>query len=181
MASTRLGGHVNKAELIDVISERLGDRRAATQAVEHVTDAIMRAVSQGEKVAITGFGVFEKKSRGARTGRNPATGESVQIAETSVPRFRAGGIFKEVVSGARELAAVAAVTAANAAESTADALGSGRKRTAAATVTGGRTTATKKTARKRAKKTTKKAGARKAGARKTTRKAGARKTTRKAG
>jgi DNA-binding protein HU-beta len=97
--------HVNKAELIDAIAERLGaDKRAANNAVEAVLDTITRAVATGEKVAITGFGVFEKQVRKARTGRNPQTGAVVKIKATSVPKFRPASTFKEVVSGAKKLA-----------------------------------------------------------------------------
>jgi DNA-binding protein HU-beta len=100
--------HVNKAELIDAIAERLGaDKRAATNAVDAVVDTITRAVATGEKVAITGFGVFERQIRNARTARNPRTGALVQLKKTAVPKFRAGGTFKEVVSGAKKLAKAA--------------------------------------------------------------------------
>jgi len=94
---------VNKAELIDVVTGRLGDKRTATAAVEAVLTAVQRTVSAGEKVALSGFGVFEKVDRAARTARNPATGAAIQLPATSVPRFRPGQGFKDVVSGAREL------------------------------------------------------------------------------
>jgi DNA-binding protein HU-beta len=99
---------VNKAQLIETLSDRLGGRRAANEAVDAVIDTITRAVSSGERVAITGFGVFEKVARPARTGRNPRTGASVQIKKTSVPKFKAGQSFKDVVSGAKKLPAAAA-------------------------------------------------------------------------
>jgi len=95
---------VNKSELIEALTDRLGDRRAASDAVEAVVDTIVRAVAKGERVAITGFGVFEKRERGARTARNPATGAPVKLKKTSVPRFRPGQGFKDVVSGAKKLA-----------------------------------------------------------------------------
>ena len=95
---------MNKSELIEVLTDRLGDRRAASDAVEAVVDTIVRAVAKGERVAITGFGVFEKRERGARTARNPATGAPVKLKKTSVPRFRPGQGFKDVVSGAKKLA-----------------------------------------------------------------------------
>jgi DNA-binding protein HU-beta len=97
---------VNKAELIEAITERVGDKRTASSAVEAVVDTITRAVSKGEKVAITGFGVFEKVDRAARTARNPATGATVKLKKTSVPKFRAGQGFKDVVSGAKKLPAL---------------------------------------------------------------------------
>ncbi len=102
---------MNKSELVESITEKLGDRRTAGAAVEAVLDTVMRSLAAGEKVALSGFGVFEKVDRAARTARNPATGEPVSLAATSVPRFRAGQVFKAVVSGARELPAQAATTA----------------------------------------------------------------------
>jgi len=95
---------MNKAELIDVLTERLGsDRRQATAAVEHVVDTIVRAVHKGESVTITGFGVFEQRKRAARVARNPRTGETVKVKPTSVPAFRPGAQFKAVVAGAQKL------------------------------------------------------------------------------
>jgi len=95
---------VNKNELVNLVSERIeGGKAAATNAVDAVFEAIQETVSRGEKVAITGFGVFEKVERAARTGRNPATGESVQVKASSVPKFRPGTQFKAYVSGAQGL------------------------------------------------------------------------------
>jgi DNA-binding protein HU-beta len=95
---------VNKAELINRVSDSVeGGRTAASHAVEAVFDAIQEAVARGEKVAITGFGVFEKVDRAARTGRNPSTGEPVEVRASSVPKFRPGSEFKAYVSGAKEL------------------------------------------------------------------------------
>lgn len=105
---------VNKSELIEVVSQRVGDRKAASDAVEAVVDAITRTVAKGEKVGITGFGVFEKVERAARTARNPATGAAVKLKKTSVPKFRPGQGFKDIVSGAKKVPAgptVRAVTA----------------------------------------------------------------------
>ena len=97
---------VNKAELIDVLSKKLGsDRRQATAAVENFVDTVVRAVQKGESVTITGFGVFEQRRRAARVARNPRTGETVKVKPTSVPAFRPGAQFKAVVSGAQRLPA----------------------------------------------------------------------------
>src|ERR1700761_8512704 len=97
---------MNKAELIDVLTEKLGsDRRHATAAVENVVDTIVRAVHKGESVTITGFGVFEQRRRAARVARNPRTGETVKVKPTSVPAFRPGAQFKAVVSGSQRLPA----------------------------------------------------------------------------
>jgi len=94
---------VNKAELIEAVAGKVGDRRTAMTAVEAVLSTVQRTLVAGERVALSGFGVFEKVERAARTARNPATGAPVQLAATSVPRFRAGQGFKDVVSGARTL------------------------------------------------------------------------------
>jgi DNA-binding protein HU-beta len=107
---------VNKAELIDTIAARLGDnKKAAGEAVEAVIDTITRTVAKGEKVAITGFGIFEKVERAARIARNPATGARVKVRKTSVPKFRPGTQLKAVVSGALKLAAPAKAAPAKAA------------------------------------------------------------------
>jgi DNA-binding protein HU-beta len=95
---------MNKAELIEVLTTRMNtDRRAATEAVENLVDAIVRAVQKGDSVTITGFGVFERRRRAARVARNPRTGETVKVKPTSVPAFRPGAQFKAIVSGSQKL------------------------------------------------------------------------------
>jgi DNA-binding protein HU-beta len=94
---------MNKAQLIDALAERLGDKKVAAAAVAGLVDVVVRAVNAGDKVTITGFGVFEKRARAARTARNPRTGEAVIIQQTDVPAFRPGTLFREVVSGTRAL------------------------------------------------------------------------------
>jgi DNA-binding protein HU-beta len=91
---------MNKRDLIDAISDRMGDKKSATEAVNAVLEAIQSAVASGDKVAITGFGVFEKSDRPARTARNPATGATINVPATSVPKFRAGADFKALVAAA---------------------------------------------------------------------------------
>src|ERR1700732_3945969 len=90
---------MNKRDLIDAIAGRLGDKKSATEAVNAVLDTSQSAVAKGDKVAITGFGVFEKSERPARTARNPATGASIKVPASSVPKFRAGADFKAAVTG----------------------------------------------------------------------------------
>jgi DNA-binding protein HU-beta len=92
---------VNKAELIEALTGRLGDRKSATAALDAVLAEIQNAVTKGDKVSITGFGVFEKRIRAARTARNPRTGESVKVKKTSVPAFRPGASFKELVAAGK--------------------------------------------------------------------------------
>jgi len=92
---------VNKAELIDALAVRLGDKKTASSALDAVLAEIQAAVTKGDKVAITGFGVFEKRVRAARTARNPRTGAPVKVKKTSVPAFRAGASFKDQVASGR--------------------------------------------------------------------------------
>ncbi|OEV00162.1 MULTISPECIES: HU family DNA-binding protein [Streptomyces] len=94
---------MNKAQLVEAIQDDLGGRQQAADAVDVVLDAIVRAVVAGERVSVTGFGSFEKVDRPARYARNPQTGERVRVKKTSVPRFRAGAGFKDLVSGAKKL------------------------------------------------------------------------------
>jgi len=104
----------NKAQLIEALSERLGDKKVAGEAVDGLVDIIIRTVNKGEKVNITGFGVFEKRARAARTARNPRTGETVKVKKTNVPAFRAGTTFKDVISGTKKLAKATPVKRATA-------------------------------------------------------------------
>ncbi|PJE99313.1 DNA-binding protein [Streptomyces carminius] len=94
---------MNKAQLVEAIADKLGGRQQAADAVDIVLDAIVRAVVAGDRVSVTGFGSFEKVERPARYARNPQTGERVRVKKTSVPRFRAGQGFKDLVSGAKKL------------------------------------------------------------------------------
>jgi DNA-binding protein HU-beta len=95
---------VNKSELIDAVASRLdGNRKAAATALDGVIDEITRALVNGERVSLTGFGTFEKRARAARTARNPATGEPIKLKKTSVPAFKAGATLKSFVSGATKL------------------------------------------------------------------------------
>ena len=104
---------MNKSELIEVLASRLeGDRKTAATALNALLDEIARALVKGEKVAITGFGSFEKRERAARVARNPRTGETVRVKKTSVPAFKAGNEFKEIVAGRRKLAKAARVAKA---------------------------------------------------------------------
>jgi DNA-binding protein HU-beta len=96
---------MNKRDLIDAISGRLGDKKSATEALNAVLETIQSAVASGDKVAITGFGVFEKADRPARTARNPATGAPINVPASSVPRFRPGADFKALVNDGTKTAA----------------------------------------------------------------------------
>ncbi|MFC1406580.1 MULTISPECIES: HU family DNA-binding protein [Streptacidiphilus] len=94
---------MNKAQLVEAVAEQLGGRRAAAEAVDAVLDTIVRAVTAGDRVSVTGFGTFEKVDRSARFARNPQTGERVKVKKTAVPRFRPGQGFKDLVSGSKKL------------------------------------------------------------------------------
>jgi len=91
---------VNKAELIKELSTHFdGSKTEAARALNAVVETITSTVSGGEKVSVTGFGVFEKIDRPARTVRNPRTGERKEAAATSVVRFRPGTELKASVAG----------------------------------------------------------------------------------
>lgn len=72
-------------------------KAAAARAVDAVFDTIVKTLGRGEEVAITGFGTFRVVKRAARMGRNPKTGESIQIKASIKPKFRAGKLLKEAV------------------------------------------------------------------------------------
>lgn len=104
---------MNKADIIDVVAVKLGhSKRDVTNIVEAVIEETKRAVAKGERVALSGFGVFEAQARKARLGRNPRTGETVKIKATKLPKFRAGAEFKAVVNGTKKVAAAPAKKAA---------------------------------------------------------------------
>ncbi|WP_433289023.1 HU family DNA-binding protein [Pseudonocardia sp. CA-142604] len=90
---------MNKTQLVDVLAERLGDRRTAAGAVDGLLETIVDAVRSGDSVSLTGFGVFTSRARAARVARNPRTGETVDVPATTVPAFRPGTAFRTAVSG----------------------------------------------------------------------------------
>ena len=95
---------MNKADLIDNVSARLGhSKKDVTDIVDAFLHETKKAVAKGNKVAVSGFGVFESTARKARIGRNPRTGEAVKIKATKLPKFRPGAEFKGVVSGAKKI------------------------------------------------------------------------------
>jgi DNA-binding protein HU-beta len=165
---------VNKSQLIDTLAARFeGNRKQAAHALEAVLDTITREVAKGEKVAITGFGSFEKRIRDARWVRNPRTGERIKAKKTAIPKFSAGADLKAVVSGAKKLPKL---TLAKAATGARTATGTAKKATAKKAPA---TTAAKKTTGTAKKTTAKKATATKTTAKKATpaKKTAAKKTT----
>ncbi|HTI25817.1 MAG TPA: HU family DNA-binding protein [Kutzneria sp.] len=104
---------MNKGQLIEMLGMRAGmEKKMAAQAVDAMFDIIVRNVNNGENVTLTGFGVFEKRARAARTARNPRTGQTLRLRKTNVPNFRPGMLFKEVVDGTRKLPRATAMPAA---------------------------------------------------------------------
>lgn len=94
---------MNKSELIDLIAREADVTKAAAgRVLEATLEGIVGAVAKGEAVTLTGFGSFAPSKRAARTGRNPKTGATLEIAESVVPKFSAGATFKKAVSEAYE-------------------------------------------------------------------------------
>jgi DNA-binding protein HU-beta len=90
---------MNKTELMSAVAKESGIKKADVETiVQSLTDAIQDTVAKGEKVQLMGFGSFERKERGARTVRNPRTGEPLDVAASKYPSFSAGSAFKEKVN-----------------------------------------------------------------------------------
>jgi DNA-binding protein HU-beta len=92
---------VNKSELIDEVHSAAGgdvDKKDVATVVDKLIDVVERAVARGDKVTIPGFGAWSRTERAARTGRNPRTGEPVQIAASKGVKFSAGAGFKSAVN-----------------------------------------------------------------------------------
>ena len=91
---------MNKTELVKkVASENELSMKSATAVVDSVLNSIMDSVAAGDPVALLGFGTFSLKHRDARSGRNPATGKTMQFAASNTPVFKAGKAFKDKVNG----------------------------------------------------------------------------------
>jgi DNA-binding protein HU-beta len=124
---------VNKAQLVAAIAAHYdGNKTEAAKALNAVVQTITYQTAGGEKVSITGFGVFEKVPRAARMVRNPRTGERKRAKATAVPRFRAGSDLKAYVSGAKKVPRASAKKAAAPAKATASKTASSRTPTKAA-------------------------------------------------
>ena len=90
---------MNKPELIAAVAEKADlSKKDAEAAITATVDAIAEALTQGEKVQLVGFGSFEVKTRAARVGRNPRTGEEIPISEAKLPVFKAGKALKDAVA-----------------------------------------------------------------------------------
>ncbi|WP_330926103.1 nucleoid-associated protein HU-beta [Candidatus Sororendozoicomonas aggregata] len=90
---------MNKSELIDAIAASADiSKAAAGRALDAMTASVTKALQDGEQVVLVGFGTFSVKERAARTGRNPQTGEPIQIAAAKIPSFKAGKALKDSVN-----------------------------------------------------------------------------------
>ena len=91
---------MNRKDLAQAVAEEAGLSAAqADAAVAAALNGVVKAVAAGEKVSLSGFGTFEQRSRAARSGRNPQTGEAIEIAASVAPAFKPAAAFKQAVSG----------------------------------------------------------------------------------
>lgn len=93
-----IDGTMNKADLVNAVAERTGlTKKQSEAAVTALVEAIEEALKKGERVSLVGFGTFEVRSRRPRTGRNPQTGQTIQIPAGKVPAFKPGKALREAV------------------------------------------------------------------------------------
>ncbi len=89
---------MNKSDLIQAVAENSGlTTKESSSAVDAILEAISDSLAKGDKVQLIGFGTFEVRNRQAREGRNPATGETIKIAASKAPAFKAGKALKDKV------------------------------------------------------------------------------------
>ncbi len=90
---------MNKSDLVDSIADSAGLSKAdAGRALDAVVNTITKALRRGKTVSLVGFGTFSVRDRAARTGRNPRTGETIQIKASKNPAFKAGKALKDAVN-----------------------------------------------------------------------------------
>ncbi|MEI3175825.1 MULTISPECIES: HU family DNA-binding protein [unclassified Candidatus Paralachnospira] len=90
---------MNKTELIAAVAEKAElSKKDAEKAVKALTDTVAEALKAGDKVQLVGFGTFEVSERAAREGRNPRSGETMTIAASKMPKFKAGKALKDLVN-----------------------------------------------------------------------------------
>ena len=90
---------MNKSELIDAIAQSADiSKAAASRAVDAMVDSVTAALKEGDQVTLVGFGTFQVRERAARSGRNPRTGETINISASKVPSFKAGKALKDAVN-----------------------------------------------------------------------------------
>ncbi|MDZ4133857.1 MAG: HU family DNA-binding protein [Dethiobacteria bacterium] len=89
---------MNKSDLVDSVVEQTGMmKKDCDKVINIIIDAITAALAKGNRVQLVGFGTFEVRERKAREGRNPSTGEAIEIAASKVPAFKAGKALKDLV------------------------------------------------------------------------------------
>ena len=90
---------MNKSELVNAMAEKSGlSKKDAAAALNALTEVITEALKAGDEIALTGFGSFHVSKREAREGRNPTTGEAIQIPARNCPAFKAGKVLKDAVN-----------------------------------------------------------------------------------
>lgn len=90
---------MNKAEMIDAVADAADiSKAAATRALDGALNSIAKALKKGESVTLVGFGTFSVRKRKARTGRNPRTGETINIKASKVPGFKPGKALKDAIN-----------------------------------------------------------------------------------
>ena len=90
---------MKKTELIAAVAQQSGlSKKDAEKALNATIDTIIKAVAEGDKIQLTGFGTFEQRQRNARTGCDPRTGNTIEIPASKVPAFKAGKGFKDIVN-----------------------------------------------------------------------------------
>ena len=90
---------MNKSQLVDKISEGADlSKAAAGRALDAFIDAVTEAMKEGDQVSLVGFGIFLLRERASRSGRNPQTGETIEIAAAKIPAFKAGKALKDAVN-----------------------------------------------------------------------------------
>ena len=94
---------MNKTELIATVAkEAKVTKKDAAAVIDAFIDVVGKTIKKGDKVQLIGFGTFETSKRSARKGHNPATGETIKIAASKLPRFKAGRALKDLVNGAKK-------------------------------------------------------------------------------
>lgn len=89
---------MNKSELIDAVARQADiSKAAAARAIDATVDSVTEALQRGDQVTLVGFGTFSVRERAARTGRNPRTGQTIQINATKVPGFKPGKALKDAL------------------------------------------------------------------------------------
>lgn len=90
---------MNRSEMIDILAEKVGfSRKDIERILNEMNNITVETLAKGEKVAFSGFGSFEVRSRAAHTGRDPRTGEQIDVAETQTVAFRPGKVLKSAIT-----------------------------------------------------------------------------------